>query len=81
MSYAGQMLGTCPLRFNVDAGLLAATIDALSDCAQACMADTGCDLSEGNVAEMVRCIRLCLDCADVCRRCERTCRDLLAAVA
>ena len=66
MSYARQMLGTCPVSFNVDAGLLAATIDALSDCAQACMADTGCDLGEANVAEMVRCIRLCLDCADVC---------------
>ena len=66
MSYARQMLGTCPVRFNVDAGLLAATIDALSDCAQACTADTGCDLSETNVAEMVRCIRLCLDCADIC---------------
>jgi uncharacterized membrane protein len=66
MSYARQMLETCPLTFNVDAGLLAATIDALSDCAQACLADTGCDLSEENVTEMVKCIRLCLDCADVC---------------
>jgi uncharacterized membrane protein len=66
MSYARQMLGTCPVSFNVDAGLLAATIDALNDCAQACIADTGCDLSEENVAEMVRCVRLCLDCADVC---------------
>jgi uncharacterized membrane protein len=30
------------------------------------MADTDADLGEQNVAEMVRCIRLCLDCADVC---------------
>ncbi|MBO0824784.1 MAG: four-helix bundle copper-binding protein [Actinobacteria bacterium] len=66
MSYARQMLGTCKVSFNVDAGLLAAVIEALNDCAQACMADTGCDLSEPNVTEMVRCIRLCLDCADVC---------------
>ena len=66
MSYARQMLGACPPTFNVDADLLAATIDALSDCAQACIADTGCDLSEENVAEMVKCVRLCLDCADVC---------------
>jgi hypothetical protein len=51
---------------NADAALLAATIDALSDCAQACAADTDADLSEQNLAEMVKCIRLCLDCTDVC---------------
>ena len=66
MSYASQMLAACPRTYNVDADILAATIDALNDCAQACIADTGCDLSEDNVAEMVRCIRLCLDCTDVC---------------
>jgi hypothetical protein len=51
MSHARQMLDTCPLTFRVDAGLLAATFDALGDCAQACVADTGCDLSEENVAD------------------------------
>jgi hypothetical protein len=51
---------------NADAALLAAVIDALSDCAQACAADADADLSEQNLAEMVRCIRLCLDCTDVC---------------
>jgi hypothetical protein len=66
VSYARQMLDTYPRTLNVDAGLLAATIDALSDCAQACTADTDADLSEGNLAEMVRCIRLCLDCTDIC---------------
>ena len=66
MSYARQMLDTYPRTFNVDAGLLAAVIDALSDCAQACNADNAADLGEHNVAEMVTCIRLCLDCADIC---------------
>src|SRR5215471_12225677 len=66
MSYARQMLDACPRTFTADADLLAATIDALNDCAQACIADTGCDLSEQNVTEMVTCIRLCLDCADIC---------------
>jgi Domain of Unknown Function (DUF326) len=66
MSYARQMLDTYSRTFNVDAGLLAAAIDALSDCAQACTADTDADLGEQNVTEMIRCIRLCLDCADVC---------------
>ncbi len=66
MTYTRQMLNTRPLTDNVDAELLASTIDALTDCAQACIVDTGRDLSEENVAEMVKCIRLCLDCADVC---------------
>jgi Domain of Unknown Function (DUF326) len=66
LSYARQMLDTYPRSLDLDADLLAATIDALSDCARACIADTDADLSEQNLAEMVRCIRLCLDCADVC---------------
>jgi Domain of Unknown Function (DUF326) len=66
MSYARQLLDTYPRDFNVDAGVLAATIDALNDCAQACTADADDDLSEHNVAELVKCIRLCLDCAGVC---------------
>jgi len=66
MSYARQMLDTYPRTLNVDADMLAATIDALSDCAQACIADTDADLSEDNLAEMVKCIRLCLNCTDIC---------------
>jgi hypothetical protein len=66
MSYARQLLDTYPGTINVDAGVLAAAIDALSDCAQACIADTEADLSEQDLAEMVKCIRLCLDCTDVC---------------
>ena len=66
MSYARQLLNTYPRTFNVDADVLATAIDALSDCAQACNADNAADLGEQNVTEMIRCIRLCLDCADVC---------------
>ncbi len=68
MSYAGQMLGAIPGGIKVDANVdvLAEVIDALGDCAQACAADTDADLSEQNLAEMVPCIRLCEDCADVC---------------
>ena len=66
MSYARQLLDSHPRTFNLDAGLLAATIDALSDCAQACIADTDADLSEPDLAEMVKCIRLCLNCVDIC---------------
>jgi hypothetical protein len=66
MSYARQLLDSYPRTVAVDAGLLAATIEALDDCAQACTADADDDLSERDLANMVRCIRLCMDCADVC---------------
>ena len=66
MSYARQLLDTYPGTLSADAGVLATTIDALSDCAQACIADADADLSEHDLAEMVKCIRLCLDCTDVC---------------
>jgi hypothetical protein len=66
LSYAKQMLDTYPRDFNVDAKVLAATIEALSDCAQACTACADDCLSEEHVQGLVKCIRLCLDCADVC---------------
>ena len=66
MSYARQMLDTSPVTSRADVSVLTAAIDAISDCAQACAADADDDLSELNVTEMVTCIRLCLNCADVC---------------
>jgi len=66
MSYARQLLDTYPGTINASADLLATTIDALSDCAQACIADADADLREQDLTEMVTCIRLCWDCADVC---------------
>ena len=66
MSYAREMLGTYSGAISVDADVLAAAIDAVSDCVQACAADTDADLDEHNLAEMVKCIRLCLNCVDVC---------------
>jgi hypothetical protein len=66
MSYAKRMLDTYPRDFHLDAGVLTAAIDALSDCAQACTACADDCLSEEMVAELTKCIRLDLDCADVC---------------
>lgn len=40
MSYARQMLDTYPYAVNVDASTLAAAIEAMTDCAQACITDT-----------------------------------------
>jgi hypothetical protein len=66
MSYAREMLKSYRTPSAVDEAVLVAAIDALSDCAQACTADVGLDLAEPELAEMVRCIRLCLDCSDIC---------------
>jgi hypothetical protein len=53
MSYARQMLDTYSRAFNVDVGLLAAVIDALSDCVQACNADNAADLGEQACRELL----------------------------
>ena len=66
MSYTKQMLDTYQRTFNIDATVLAVAINALGDCAQACAVDVTADLSEHDLGEMVKCIRLCLDCVDVC---------------
>lgn len=51
---------------TVDPELLTACLDALNECVDACAADSEDDLGEPGVAEMVYCIRLCLNCSDVC---------------
>ena len=66
MSYARRLLETYAYTDALDTDLLAAAIEAMNDCAQACIADVDADLSEPNLADMVKCIRLCLHCADVC---------------
>ena len=71
MSYAKQLLDSYQGTVHVDVAVLAAAIDAINDCAQACTADNDADLGEQDVTEMVRCIRLCTDCADVCTAAAR----------
>src|SRR3954470_18370776 len=61
-----EMLETHPMPAQVDRDLLAACIDECLACLQSCAACADADLAEGDVAAMRRCIRLCLDCADVC---------------
>jgi uncharacterized protein DUF326 len=64
--YAKPMLETYPRDFNVDADVLARCIEACYECAQACNACADDCLSEEDVADLVKCIRLNEDCADVC---------------
>ncbi|MCX2946931.1 four-helix bundle copper-binding protein [Lentzea sp. NEAU-D7] len=60
------MLESYPAEINVDRGRLAAAIDALIACAEACTACADACLSESSVAELTKCIRTDLDCADIC---------------
>ena len=66
MSYARMLLASSGRKSPLDSVLLGDALDALNDCIQACIADTDADLSEKDLADMVRCIRLCLHCADIC---------------
>ena len=66
MTHARTTLEGYPGVLKVDAAALAGTIDALHDCVRACTADVDADLGERHLADLVKCIRLCLDCADVC---------------
>ena len=66
MAYARQILVSSAGKSPLDSALLGDALDALNDCIQACIADTDADLSEKDLADMVRCVRLCLHCMDVC---------------
>jgi hypothetical protein len=66
ITHAQQLLETHPQGPAIEAGALVACIEASFDCAQSCTADADADLAEDDVTTMIRCIRLCLDCGDVC---------------
>lgn len=71
MAKAQDMLDTYPRSFNVDAALLAKTIDTLVECANTCTQCADACLGEEDVASMAKCIRSDLDCADVCTATSR----------
>lgn len=60
------MLDTHPREFDLDADRLARVVDALAECATTCTQCADACLGEDDPAAMVRCIRLDLDCADIC---------------
>jgi hypothetical protein len=60
-----EMLRTHP-GSTADAETLARCIEECYACAQSCTACADACLGEEQVAELTRCIRLNLDCADVC---------------
>ena len=59
------MIATHPIKLHRSEALLHA-IEAAIACAQTCTSCADCCLAEEMVAELRRCIRLNLDCADIC---------------
>jgi hypothetical protein len=66
-----EMLGTHPSGSSADGATLARAIDAALACSQTCTACADACLAEPDVADMQRCIRDDLDCADVCAATSR----------
>ena len=72
MSQTTAMLDSYPADLGgIDREPLAACIDACFECAQACTACADACLSEEMVAELTKCIRTNLDCADICEPPDR----------
>jgi hypothetical protein len=66
MAQVQSMLQSHPNPANLDGAALSECIEACMQCAQACTACADACLSEQQVANLRRCIRLDLDCADIC---------------
>lgn len=67
MNTISQMLDSYPKDLGgINEASLVACIEACQTCAQSCSACADACLSEDSVAELTRCIRSNLDCADVC---------------
>jgi hypothetical protein len=64
---ARRMLESYPRDYNVETDVVVHCIEACHECAHACTACADDCLSEDNVAQMTKCIRLNLDCADICQ--------------
>lgn len=66
MGDAKAMLEASPSALPFDAEELATAIEACLNSSQTCTACADSDLHEDDVADLRRCIGLCLTCADVC---------------
>lgn len=66
MTHAVRMLETHPGTIQAEADVLAAAIDACFDCAETCTACADACLAADRIETLVCCVRLNLDCVDVC---------------
>jgi len=74
VSHLEAMLDSHPVRTSLDRAALIECITACFECEETCTSCADACLGEQDVRTLVRCIRLDLDCADVC---EATGRMLL----
>lgn len=70
MTHAREMLSTHPDDVEIDLRQVAEAIDVLADCASTCTQCADACLAEGDPT-LARCIRLNLDCADICSATSR----------
>jgi hypothetical protein len=61
-----EIINLHPRPTGVDRALLLRCIDECFDCAAACTSCADACLGEDDVQELIRCVRLNLDCADIC---------------
>jgi hypothetical protein len=64
--HAQAMIATHPKMRGVTSDSLSRCIEACYDCAQTCISCADACLAEDMVKELTQCIRMNLDCADVC---------------
>lgn len=65
------MMAAHPATTDLDRRLLARAVDVALECAQACTSCADACLNEDMVADLRRCIRTDLDCADICETTAR----------
>ncbi|HEU5199239.1 MAG TPA: four-helix bundle copper-binding protein [Ktedonobacterales bacterium] len=66
MSLAGSMLQSSPTQPHINKAALEECITACFDCTQTCTSCADACLAEQQREMLLRCIRLDLDCADIC---------------
>ena len=66
MTYAAAILATHPWPGDIERDGLAACIEACRECSQSCTACADVCLAEQGISNLRKCIRLNLDCADIC---------------
>ena len=66
MTVTAEIMRTYPAEITMDRQMMAATVDALTDCAEACTACADSCLSEQHIDMLRKCIRTNMDCADIC---------------
>ena len=66
MAHTIQILKTHPSPQSQPLEDYAASIHAIQDCAQSCISCADACMSESDMQDLLRCVRLNLDCADIC---------------